>query len=125
MGMESQSRQLALEPQQTSRFLAAHPRPRKRPPPRAQHPYAANAKRIARLHPARMDASHLQNGVHAGLAMLQKTPNGLQIVEEAGKRKLQFFADNESSSGPELKANAIELRVHVNGDRAVYSYSLD
>jgi beta-xylosidase-like protein len=73
----------------------------------------------------RMDASHLQNGVHAGLAMLQKTPNGLQIVEEAGKRKLQFFADNESSSGPELKANAIELRVHVNGDRAVYSYSLD
>jgi beta-xylosidase len=73
----------------------------------------------------RMDLSHMQSGVHAGLAMLQKNPNGLQVVDEGGKRKLQVFSGNASVDGPELHGKSVQLRVQVNGDRVVYGYSLD
>jgi len=73
----------------------------------------------------RLDVSHMQNDVRAGIAMLQKSPNGLQVVQQGGKRKLQFFAANEFTDGPELQANTVQLLVRVDGDRALYSYSLD
>ena len=58
-------------------------------------------------------------------AMLQKNPNGLQVVQEAGKRKLQLFTANDVSDGPELKVNTVQVRINIDGDRAIYSYSLD
>ncbi|PYY22714.1 MAG: xylan 1,4-beta-xylosidase [Acidobacteria bacterium] len=73
----------------------------------------------------RMDVSHMQIGVRAGVAMLQKNPNGLQVVQEAGKRKLQLFTANDVSDGPELKVNTVQVRINIDGDRAIYSYSLD
>jgi beta-xylosidase len=73
----------------------------------------------------RLDVSHMQEDVRAGLAMLQKNPNGLQVVQQSGKRKLQFFTADETTDGPELETNTLELRVRVQGDRVLYCYSLD
>src|SRR5262249_50142489 len=73
----------------------------------------------------RMDVSHMENNIRAGLAMLDKRPSGLEVVQQAGKRRLQFLNVSESTDGPELQANTVQLRVHVDGDPALYSYSLD
>jgi beta-xylosidase len=73
----------------------------------------------------RMDVSHMEDNVRAGFAMLDKYPSGLQVVQQAGKRKLQFFNMSESADGPELQFNTVQLRVHIDGDSVLYSYSLD
>ena len=73
----------------------------------------------------RVKVSRMEDNVRAGLAMLDKHPSGLQIVQQAGKRKLQFFNLSESTDGPTLQANTVQLRVHIDGDHALYSYSLD
>ena len=57
--------------------------------------------------------------------MLQKNPNGLQVVDQAGKLKLQLFGADASVDGPELHGESVRLSVQVNGDRVAYSYSLD
>jgi len=73
----------------------------------------------------RMDTSQMRDTVHAGLAMLDKFPSGLQVVQQGGKRTLQFFHRDAVTDGPELRQGAVLLRVSITGDRAACSYSID
>jgi hypothetical protein len=57
--------------------------------------------------------------------MFESSASGLAVVEDGGKRRLTFFHKSEMQDGPALTGRTIELRVHVDGDVATYSYSLD
>ena len=89
----------------------------------------------------RLDISRLAPSTHAGLAMLEKTASGLEIVQNGYKRQLQYFALASSASGtafgppsaaapetipgPALTQSTLQLRAHIEGDTATYFYSLD
>jgi beta-xylosidase len=73
----------------------------------------------------RMDLAGMKAGVHAGLAMFEKTASGLQVVQTGKVRRLSFFDLPDDDAGIVVKAEVIQLRVHVDGDRARYSYSVD
>ena len=73
----------------------------------------------------RLDLGKLKPGVHAGLAMFEKTASGLEIVQSGTERRLNFFHLPDSVEGPVLKQDVIQLRVSVDGDQARYFYSLD
>ena len=62
---------------------------------------------------------------HTGLAMFEKSASGLEVVQDGGKRKLSFFHKSDVQDGPALAEGTVELRVHVEGDAATYSYSVD
>lgn len=74
---------------------------------------------------ARIDLSRMKSGAHAGLAMFEKSPSGLEVVQSGGVRQLAFFHGRERVTGPDLTRNLVQLRVCVRGDQANYSYSLD
>jgi beta-xylosidase len=74
----------------------------------------------------RMETGAMREGVHAGLAMLEAQPSGLEVVQLGSVRRIAFFhGTDEPVAGPELRATAVLLRVTIHGDRATYAYSLD
>jgi beta-xylosidase len=73
----------------------------------------------------RVDVRKSESGVHAGLAMFEKSASGLEIVQSGADRRLDFFHLPEVTQGPVIAQPVIQLRVDVNGDEARYSYSLD
>jgi beta-xylosidase len=73
----------------------------------------------------RIDVAKAEPGVHAGLAMFEKSASGLEIVQSGAERRLDFFHLPEVTQGPVIAQPVIQLRVDVNGDEARYSYSLD
>lgn len=73
----------------------------------------------------RVDVAKAEPGVHAGLAMFEKSASGLEIVQSGAERRLDFFHLPEVTQGPVIAQPVIQLRVDVNGDEARYSYSLD
>ena len=73
----------------------------------------------------RVDVRKSEPGVHAGLAMFEKSASGLEIVQSGADRRLDFFHLPEVTQGPVIAQPVIQLRVDVNGDEARYSYSLD
>ena len=74
---------------------------------------------------ARLDLAEMKSGVHAGLAMFEESASGLEIVQTGNERRLIFFHLGDHKDGPLLTRPIIQLRVHVIGDQAAYSYSLD
>jgi beta-xylosidase len=72
-----------------------------------------------------LDLTQMKPGVHAGLAMFELAASGLEIVQTDGDRRLSFFHQRDRVEGPVISQTSIQLRVEVNGDQAVYSYSLD
>lgn len=72
-----------------------------------------------------LDLTRLASGAHAGLAMFESTPSGLEIVQTGQQRRLQYFHQSETTPGPALTQFAIQLRVHVEGDNSSYSFSTD
>jgi beta-xylosidase len=75
---------------------------------------------------ARLDLSGMKDSDHAGIAMFEQSPSGLQIVQTAGVRSLSFFPARDSTPAPTpLSSSTIQLRVHIDGDTATYFYSLD
>ncbi len=73
----------------------------------------------------RLDLSHMRDGAHTGLAMFERSASGIEITQTGSERRLGFFHLSDHEPGMEMTQNAIELRVHVEGDQASYSYSLD
>jgi beta-xylosidase len=73
----------------------------------------------------RIDLIAIKSGVHAGLAMFEKSPSGLEIVQTGNERRLFFFHDRNETGGPVLSSAILQLRVHVEGDQARYSFSVD
>jgi len=73
----------------------------------------------------RIDLTQMKPGVHAGLAMFEFSASGLEIVQSESERRLSFFRQHDHTDGPAFLQPLIQLRVEVNGDQAVYSYSLD
>jgi beta-xylosidase len=74
---------------------------------------------------ARLDLTAMRSGDHSGLAMFEKLASGLEVVQSGEERRLEYFHAQDRQAGPVLSANVVQLRVHVNGDEARYSYSLD
>ena len=74
---------------------------------------------------ARLDLTGMKAGVHAGLAMFEKSAGGLEIVQSGSQRRLNFFHLQNREAGPVLTRAAVQLRVRVEGDQARYSFSLD
>jgi beta-xylosidase len=74
---------------------------------------------------ARLDMSGMRNGVHAGVAMLEKSAVGLQVIQDGGKRVLQLFHGKEEIAGPVVTQQAVVLRLRVEVDQATCFYSLD
>jgi beta-xylosidase len=75
---------------------------------------------------ARLDLSAMKDGDHAGIAMFEQSPSGLQIIQTGGIRSLSFFAARDSTAAATpLSASTIQLRVHIDGDTATYFSSLD
>jgi len=72
-----------------------------------------------------IDVSRLGPGVHTGLAMFEKDPSGLEIVQSGNERRLDFFHLAERVQGPVLSRPVIQLQVRVDGDQARYFYSID
>ena len=73
----------------------------------------------------RMDLGKMKNGVHAGLAMFEKSASGLEVEQLGNERRLNFFHVRERAAGPRVEQPILQLRVRVDGDQARYSYSLD
>jgi beta-xylosidase len=73
----------------------------------------------------RVDISHVKDGVHTGLAMLDKSLGSLQIIRLADKTTLSYHSANSEVVGPQLSNSIIQLRVHVVKDEAEFSYSID
>jgi beta-xylosidase len=74
----------------------------------------------------RMETAHMKESVHAGLAMLEENPSGLEVVQSAGLHQIAFFhGKTEGVDGPELHVDSVQLRVTIHGDHAAYAYSLD
>jgi beta-xylosidase len=73
----------------------------------------------------RLDLSRMKNGTHTGLAMFERSASGLEVAQTDSVRRLSFFHLTDRISGPEITQNTIELRVHIDGDQASYSYSID
>ena len=74
---------------------------------------------------ARLDLSKSKSGVHAGVAMFEKSASGLEIVQSGSERRLDFFHLPDHVQGPALSQDVIQLRVRVEGDQARYFYSVD
>jgi len=75
---------------------------------------------------SRLDLSGMKDGDHAGIAMFEQSPSGLQVVQTGGVRSLSFFHGHDVTDGPaQIADRIIQLRVHIDGDTASYSYSLD
>jgi beta-xylosidase len=74
---------------------------------------------------ARMDMSAMEPGVHAGVAMLEKSASGLEVVQSEQGRKLRMFHLAEAIEGPVLTRATIQFRLRVNSDTVSYLYSLD
>jgi beta-xylosidase len=73
----------------------------------------------------RLDLAGMKNGVHAGLAMFEKSASGLEVVQSGSERRLNFFHMQDHAAGPPVVQTILQLRVQVDGDQAHYSYSLD
>ena len=74
----------------------------------------------------RVDLAGMKDGVHAGLAMFEQDASGVQIVQTDGARVLSFFHLKDEIKEPtQVAASVILLRVHIDGESASYSYSLD
>ena len=75
---------------------------------------------------SRLDISGMKDGDRAGIAMFEQAASGVQIVQVGEARSLSFFHTRDSSDGPaQLVSGVVLLRVHVEGDSATYSYSVD
>jgi len=73
----------------------------------------------------RIDVSKIKNGIHTGIAMFEESASGLEIVQKGNERRLDFFHLNDHMDGPVLSQPLVQLRIHIYGDQADYSYSLD
>jgi beta-xylosidase len=73
----------------------------------------------------RLDLKEMKAGVHAGLAMFEKSASGLEIVQTGEARQLSYFHLQERTAGPALAQAIVQLRVRVEGDQARYFFSLD
>jgi hypothetical protein len=73
----------------------------------------------------RFDLAKMRSGVHAGLAMFEKSASGLELVQTGSERRLDFFRLPDRTAGPVITQSVLQLRVRVEGDQARYSYSLD
>lgn len=69
--------------------------------------------------------ARMADGVHAGLAMLEKSWSGMEIVQEGSKRTLRYTSTTDHVDGPELHRDTLQLRLQVTKDEVQYSYSLD
>ncbi|MBB6143611.1 beta-xylosidase [Silvibacterium bohemicum] len=74
---------------------------------------------------ARLDLQGMRDGMHAGIAILEKSASGLQVVEADGKRTLTLFTKSNVVEGPAVTGQTIELRLRVDRDTVSYSYSID
>jgi len=72
-----------------------------------------------------IDLARMKPGVHAGLAMFEFAASGLEVVQSGDERRLSFFRQHDRTEGPALTQPLIQLRVNVEGDQAIFSYSLD
>jgi beta-xylosidase len=73
----------------------------------------------------RMDLAGMKPGVHAGLAMFEKSASGLEILQSGGRPQLSYFHLPDRTPGPIIPHNILQLRAWVEGDKARYFYSLD
>jgi beta-xylosidase len=73
----------------------------------------------------RMDLAGMKPGVHAGLAMFEKSASGLEITQSGHERRVSYFHLPDCTPGPLISQNILQLRVSVDGDKARYFYSLD
>ncbi len=73
----------------------------------------------------RVDLAGMKAGTHAGLAMFEEDATGVEVMQTGDERRLYFFHLSDRVPGPIVKQAIVQLRVHVEGDQARYSYSLD
>ena len=73
----------------------------------------------------RIDLANLKAGGHAGLTMFEKSASGIEVVQTGSERRLQYFSPTDHVPGPLLTQPSVDLRVQVNGDQAMYFYSVD
>jgi len=74
---------------------------------------------------ARLDVGNMKPGVHAGIAMFEKSAGGIEVVQAGSERYLNYFHLSDHALGPVLPGNTLQLRLSVDGERASYFYSLD
>jgi beta-xylosidase len=73
----------------------------------------------------RLDVRGMKAGAHTGLTMFEKSASGLEIAQTGNQRRLSYFHLPESTSGPVIFGDVLQLRVRVRSDSASYFYSLD
>jgi beta-xylosidase len=73
----------------------------------------------------RLDLTGMKNGVQTGLTMFDESDSGLEIAQSGSERRLNFFHLQDREAGPVLTQATVLLRVHVDGDQARFSFSLE
>jgi beta-xylosidase len=73
----------------------------------------------------KLDLSHMGEGVHTGIAMLDQSLSSLEIVWHEGERTLRYHSNDSEIAGPKLPANVLQLRLRVVKDEVEYLYSFD
>jgi beta-xylosidase len=70
----------------------------------------------------RLDLAGMKDGTHTGLAMLEKSYSGLEVVQTGGVRQLNYLHLADTIPGPKLDGTSIELQVSVTDDTVQYAY---
>jgi beta-xylosidase len=73
----------------------------------------------------RLDVGAIRPGVHAGIAMFEKSAGGVEVVQVGNERYLNYFHLPDQARGPLVSDKTLQLRIRIDGDRADYFYSLD
>lgn len=74
---------------------------------------------------SRLDVSEMKNGTHTGLAVFEKSPSGVEVVQSGNQRQVAYFHLAQRLPGPVISQAIIQLRIQVDGNQASYFYSLD
>jgi beta-xylosidase len=72
-----------------------------------------------------VDVTGMADRQRAGLGMFFQQPHWIAVVQTDHRRHLALYANGIETAGPDLAANQVQLRVHVEKETAAYSYSLD
>lgn len=73
----------------------------------------------------RLDLAHLASGDRTGLSIFDVSKSYVAVVQGQSGRRLVFSIKDTETAGPEVKPGVVQLRAHVTGDLAMYSYSID
>ena len=73
---------------------------------------------------ASFDLQHLRDGDVVGLSMFDRNTTGIAVAQKGDVHTLQWLGKTVEQ-GPAMKTKQIQLRIQAEGDKVMYSFSVD